>query len=220
MKQLFTFTLLLCVFTSLSLAQSYNGIDVSHHQGKIDWEKVAQDSLIQYVYIKATTGETGTDACYAYNNTNARKYGLKVGAYHYFSSHSSAHAQFEHFKVVAPKESQDLIPMVDVEGLLDKWTKKQVQDSLQVFLDLCKAYYGKAPMIYGTQRSFNTYCAPRFNKYHLMIGRYGKNQPEIIGKGSYSIWQYSEAGHIEGISKPVDLSRYNSKYNIDVLLLK
>ena len=220
MKHILTILFLFCVFSSISLAQSYNGIDVSHHQGKIDWQKVAKDTLIQYVYIKATTGVTGTDACYVYNNTNARSNGLKVGAYHYFTSRSSAHAQFEHFKAIAPKEHQDLIPMVDMEGLLEKWSKKQVQDSLQVFLDLCKEYYGKAPMIYGTQRSYNTYCAPRFNKYHLMIGRYGKNQPEIIGKGSYSIWQYSETGHVEGISKNVDLSLLHDKYNINILLLR
>ncbi len=214
------FLFLLCLTNIVLNAQSYNGIDVSHHQGKIDWTMVAKDTRIQYVYIKATTGATGKDPLYAYNNSEARKNGLKVGAYHYFTSRSSAHAQFDNFKKVAPKEKQNLIPMVDVESLLDKWTKKQVQDSLQVFINLCKKYYGKAPMIYGTQRSYNTHCAPRFNHYHLMIGRYSSKAPEIIGEGTYSIWQYSEKGKIKGINKPVDLSRFNPKYGLQILLLK
>lgn len=200
-------------------SQTYNGIDVSHHQGIIDWEQVAKDRDIQYVYIKATTGTTGTDTCYAYNNKNARKNGLLVGAYHYFTANGSAHAQFLHFIEVAPKENQNLIPMVDVEALLNKWTIQQVQDSLQVFMDLCKNYYGRFPMIYGTQRSYNTYCAPRFNNYHLMIGRYGDDAPIIKGKGTYSIWQYSESGCVRGIPKPVDLSRFNKQYTIDILKL-
>lgn len=170
------------------------------------------------MYIKATTGVKGIDKHYKYNNKQARAHGLKVGAYHYFTSGGSAHQQFKHFISIAPRENQDLIPMVDVEAYLDKWNKKQIQDSLKVFLQLCKEYYGAYPMIYGTQHSYNTYCAQIFNKYHLMIGRYSRNKPEINGKGSYSIWQFSESGQIKGISKPVDLSRFNPKYDISILL--
>lgn len=198
----------------------YCGIDVSHHQKNIDWDKVATNSAIQFVYIKATDGATWTDPNYKKNLEGAAK-SFKVGAYHFFQTTSSAHAQFEHFKSVVPKGSISLIPMVDVEidEKKSKWTYKQVGDSLQVFMNLCKAYYGKYPMIYGTQRSYNTWCASRFNNFHLYIGRYGDKEPIIKGKGRYTIWQYSEKGHIDGIDKPVDLCKFGNKHNISEILL-
>ena len=81
--------------------------------------------------------------------------------------------------------------------------------------------FGVSPMIYGTQRSYNTYCAPKYNNYHLYIGRYGKNDPQIIGKGTYTIWQYTEKANVNGIPKLVDMCRFNKKYGLkDILLPK
>ena len=207
-----------CQSKSSKKVEKY-GIDVSHHNGTIDWAKVAKDKNIVFVYIKATTGATHVDDCYQTNIKEARKNGLKVGSYHFFTSYSSAHAQFENFKKQAKRSEQDLIPMVDVEAELGKWTHKQIQDSLLVFMRLCKAYYGAYPMIYGTQRSYNTYCAPRFNNFHLMIANYNGVAPIIIGKGHYSLWQYTEKGKVNGINHPVDKSRFHNDYNIKNITL-
>lgn len=195
------------------------GIDVSHHNGVIDWSKVAKDTNIVFVYIKATTGATHLDDRYKINIKEARKNGLKVGSYHFFTSYSSAHAQFENFKKQAKKSEQDLIPMVDVEAELGRWTRRQVQDSLLVFMRLCKSYYGKYPLVYGSQTSYNKYCAPRFNKFHLMIANYNGKAPVIIGKGHYSIWQYTESGKVAGINHPVDKSRFHREYSVRNILL-
>lgn len=195
------------------------GVDVSHHNGVIDWAKVAKDTNIVFVYIKATTGATHLDDCYKTNIKEARKNGLKVGSYHFFTSYSSAHAQFENFKKQAKRSEQDLIPMVDVEAELGRWTRKQVQDSLLVFMRLCKSYYGKYPLVYGSQTSYNKYCAPRFNKFHLMIANYNGKTPVIDGIGHYSIWQYTENGKVAGINHPVDKSRFHKEYSVRNILL-
>ncbi len=100
--------------------------------------------------------------------------------------------------------------MVDVEEKVHK-------DSIQLFCSLIEEHYGKRPAIYGTNRSYNTYCAPDFNDYILMIGRYGKKKPIIKGKGRYSIWQYSENGKIDGIKKPVDLDRIHPDFDLSRL---
>ncbi len=212
MRRIITFIIIsLCINV---YAQTYRGIDVSHHQGIIDWPKVHTDSAITFVYIKATTGSTGIDSCYVRNVKGARKAGIKVGSYHYLTSKSSVRTQFANFAKMARKEWQDLIPMVDVENMRG-WSHDQVQDSLLVFCQLIKEHYGKAPMIYGTNRSYNTYCAPDFNKYHIMIGRYGSLPPVIKGKGHYSIWQYSEKGTVPGISRYVDLDTFHPDYSIE-----
>ena len=70
--------------------------------------------------------------------------------------------------------------MVDVERD-DGKPRKELQDSLQVLLNLLTDAYGKEPMIYGTNRSYNELCAPEFNNYLLYIGRYGENKPVVKG---------------------------------------
>ena len=61
----------------------YNGIDVSNYQRNIDYEKVRMAG-IEVVYIKATEGQTITDAYLNQNYQNARANGLKIGFYHLF----------------------------------------------------------------------------------------------------------------------------------------
>ena len=190
------------------------GIDVARYQGDIDWQTVSKEKII-FVYIKATEGKTYTDPKFHQNIKGAQKAGLKVGAYHFFRMTSGAREQFNHFYSQVSKYKLDLIPMIDVE-VPPKEVKsiKQVQDSLDVFINLVTQKYGKKPMIYGTQRSYNTYCAPKYNNLHLYIGRYNTKGPEINGKGSYTIWQYSENGKINGIPKAVDLCRFRKGYGI------
>lgn len=197
------------------LSASHTGIDVSHHQGRIDWKEVSKDSKgIEFVYVKASEGATMKDKCFKYNMQEARECGMKVGAYHYFRMTSSAHAQFVNFKQQLCSVEFDLIPMVDVETS-DSKSVKELQDSLDVFIALVKKEYGVSPMIYGTNRSYNTYCAPKYNNLYLYIGRYGKHAPEIIGTGKYTVWQYSEEGKVLGIGKNVDLCKFRDKKDYD-----
>ena len=60
------------------------GIDVSHHQKKIDWKKVRfwKNKKINFVYIKATEGETYKDSFYSQNILGAKENEITVGSYH------------------------------------------------------------------------------------------------------------------------------------------
>lgn len=216
MKKLVLLTLM-SVTAILTFAQT-RGIDVSHHQKTIDWEKVAADN-VQFVYIKTTEGATYQDPMFRKNIEGAQKAGLLVGVYHYFRMTSSPEEQFENFKNAMKGYEMDLVPMIDVERN-DNKSIKELQKNLDKFIALIKAEYGVPPMIYGTQRSYNTYCAPKYNKYHLYIGRYGKNPPEIKGEGTYTIWQYTENGKVNGITEDVDICKFNSKYGIKDIKVK
>ena len=79
-------------------------------KGSIRWKEVAKDKRVKYVFIRATIGKGKVDSLYRRNIKGARKAGLKVGSYHFFTSKSSATAQFLHFKSVVRKSEQDLIP--------------------------------------------------------------------------------------------------------------
>lgn len=82
-----------------SSCQCIDGIDVSRHQGVIDWKETSRSLPKKaFVYIKCTEGATLTDRNYRINATQAKSNKLYVGGYHYFRMTSSAHDQFINFK--------------------------------------------------------------------------------------------------------------------------
>ena len=195
------------------------GIDVSHHQGDIDWQEVKKSSPdIAFVYVKCSEGKDYVDKAFKSNAEGAARNGFRVGAYHFFRMTSSSHDQFENFKKQMDAVSISLRPMVDVERG-DGKPRKELQDSLRVLLNLLEKAYGVKPVIYGTNRSFNEFCAPEFNDYPMYIGRYGKEKPIVKGPSHYTVWQYSETGVIDGIPKPVDLCRFHPDCGIDNIKL-
>lgn len=198
----------------------YDGIDVSKHNGVIKWNEVAKDKKIQFVYIRATVGKGMVDRRYRRNVIGARKAGLKVGSYHFFTSKSSATAQFLHFKSIVKKEEQDLIPVLDIEedGIKGKWQGRQLQDSVRVFAELVKKHYGKYPIIYSNERYYNKELGHQFNRYLLFIANY-QAMPYVVGNGKCNIWQCSERGHLHGIGERVDLSRFVNGTTIKDLML-
>src|SRR5512133_181864 len=80
------------------------GVDVSHHQGPIDWPRVASEPHLAFAFIKATEGGDWTDPRFAANWRGARAAGLLVGAYHYFTFCRPPLDQARHFLATAPQE--------------------------------------------------------------------------------------------------------------------
>lgn len=190
-------------------ATDYNGIDVSKYQGNIDWNKVSEDSHIQFAYIKASEGSDYFDSKYNKNITQARNAGITVGSYHFFIGRKATKDQFENFTRHVRKKDQDLIPVVDVEEAGNRYiSRAQLQRNLQEYMDLVKREYGQYPILYSQYGFYNKMLAPEFNKYYIFIARYGTQKPVLKGNGTYNIWQYSEKGSIKGIKGTVDLNRF------------
>ena len=197
----------------------YDGIDVSHYNGTIDWKAVSRNKNIKYVYVKATQGSGYLDPCYVSNVEGARRAGLKVGIYHYFTSRSSATAQFQWFRSQAIKTEQDLIPMVDVEEMKGWRDRLELQDSLMAFAHLVKKFYGTAPLLYTSQNFYNANLSPRFGKFWLFIAAYRKTEPSING-AAWNLWQFTDTGRVKGITGFTDLSKLSKKTKIKKLYLK
>lgn len=68
---------------ALRVGERY-GVDVSNHQGVIEWERVSADG-ISFAYIKATEGGDHVDAQFYANWRAAATAGLDRGAYHFFT---------------------------------------------------------------------------------------------------------------------------------------
>lgn len=199
----------------------YNGIDVSRHQGKINWETIKKNPKVQYVYIKATEGSDLIDDCYRYNIREARKAGLKVGSYHYLSNKSSATTQFRNFATTAVREEQDLIPVIDVE-VCKQWTPQQLRDSLMLFAKMVEDYYGCKPIIYTYETFYRSYLGKAFAHYPIFIAKYPKtpNEKPNIEGAKWVMWQFSEKGRIPGINGCVDLSRFNTGRSLNDILYR
>ncbi len=203
-----------------NLMQRYDGLDISHHQGTIDWQKVGDDKAIQFVYIKATEGGDFVDRCYARNLAGAKSVGIAVGAYHYLTSGSSAHAQFRNFYGVVDRKAQDVVPMVDVEEEgVRGWTRRQMQDSLAVFIQLVEKHYLCSPIIYSYAKFYNANLASHFNGYRLFLAHYDTARPVVAGNGRHDIWQHTDRGSIDGIGCPVDLDVFSEGTSLHDIMM-
>jgi len=197
-----------------------NGIDVSHHQGVIDWEAVAATN-VQFVFLKATEGSTHVDSHFSRNLRGVRKVGIPVGAYHFMNAKSTIAGQFANFYEHASPEQLDLLPVVDVEWSGVKgWNSRQLQDSLMLFVRLVEEYYGCKPIIYSDLRFFNRHLKGRFDKYPLFIARYQKEQPQLPFARRYYLWQSSERGHVAGVNGHVDLDMLTTGTELRDILLR
>ena len=197
------------------------GIDVSHHQGDINWNKVKkwEDNNIQFAYIKATEGATYVDKTYKKNFKGAKKQNILTGSYHYFRTTSSVKDQFKNFIKTISKKDQDLIPLIDVEEKKN-WNNTEFHKNFKEFLELIENYFGQKPMIYTVNSFYNINLSGKYNDYHFLIGRYGKNSPNMRDKSNWTIWQFSETGKVDGIPKLVDIDVINSKFSLSDIKMK
>lgn len=195
------------------------GIDVSHHQGRINWDEVARDPQVTYVYLKATEGVAMTDDTYRYNFQECKRKGIKVGSYIFFRPNLPARAQFDLFVSRVETKKQDLLPMVDVEVI-----KGVSVDLLQArLLELCELLekeYGKKPLIYTGKNFYNNYIHsnPRLRGYKYFIAAYSPIEPTLTNNTDYVMWQYSATGTVRGIRGNVDMSRFVGRHSIRDIL--
>lgn len=185
--------------------KSREGIDVSHYQGRIDWETVAREGGISYVYCKATEGAAYVDNTHMYNISMAHKYGIKVGSYHYYRPTVSVVEQFRNMTSVVRKNEQDLVPMIDIEEDKGVDEHKFIAD-LTAFIHMVEKHYGKKPLLYSGEYFYNRHFQGLFQNYQWMIARYSTTSPTLKDGKSYLMWQYTDKGRIPGIPVLVDRS--------------
>jgi lysozyme len=194
------------LLTEMPAGFSSFGIDVSHHQGKIDWDALLHthdlDSVIHFVYCKATEGADHVDKQWENNRKSLSNLGVLHGAYHFFSNTSDPIHQADHFLSNWKKTDDDLPPVLDVEtdGLPDK----DLIGRMQQWLDHVEVKSGMRPVIYTSLHFYETKFKGYFRDYKFWIAAYSR-QPDMEDPRVIH-WQYSESGSIPGIRKKVDLN--------------
>lgn len=180
------------------------GIDVSHHQGRIDWAAV-QGEGVGFAFVKATEGATFTDPAFARNWAALGETSIARGAYHRFRPRADAVAQARHFVAVARIAEGDLPPVVDVEAT-DGVSDARLVRGVRAWLAEVERETGKRPIVYTKPGFRRAHLGAALDDYPLWIAEYGVDQPSA---GEWTIWQHSERGSIAGIRTAVDLDRFN-----------
>ena len=200
---------------------SVYGIDVSRHQGDIDWETLkAQhhpDAPISFVYIKASEGSDFKDIKFKENFENARMHGFVRGAYHYFSTTSSGVSQANLFISMVKLQKGDLPPVLDIEE--KPKNKKKYIEEIKVWLKKVEEHYGIKPIIYASSKYKKKYLDdPFFKEYPSWVAHY--YIPELREGEEWLMWQCTDLGVLPGIKEKVDINIFNgSKKQFNKLLI-
>jgi lysozyme len=183
------------------------GIDVSHHQGDIDWDllfnKEHYDTIIHFVYCKATEGNSHIDTKWESNRKTLNEFGIPNGAYHFFTTKEPPRPQVEHFLAYWKKREVDLPPVLDVET--EGFSDEDLRNKMKIWLDEVENKTGMRPIIYTSNHFFETKFKNFFPNHKFWIAAYSK-KPESIDDKRILHWQFSENGIIPGIDEEVDLN--------------
>ena len=206
------------------------GIDVSKHNGSIDWEQVKK-SGIQFAIIRAGNrgyGEAGNmveDPYFVQNMNGAIANGIKVGVY-YFSQAITVEEAIQEAEATlrmiqdngfADKLSLPIV--IDTEaagGRADSMTKEQRTTVVKAFCERIKQA-GYTPMVYANKSWLkNNLIMSELEQYEVWVAHYVKTDDPINNPtdydGRFEIWQYTSEGSVPGVSGNVDIDISYKKY--------
>ena len=186
------------------------GIDLSHYQDCIDWERLrnarVQQVPLRFAFIKATEGTSIIDENFNENFYQARRNDIIRGAYHFFVPDVDARKQAQFFMKQVHLEPGDLPPVLDVEKS-GRLNEQQLKRSVKTWLELVEKHYGVKPILYtGYSFKMKYLNDSVFNQYPYWIAHYYVN--ELSYKGTWEFWQYTDVGRIDGIKGHVDCNIY------------
>lgn len=199
----------------------YKGIDISAHNGKINWSKINKKE-IDFVIIRAGYGFSTVDKYFKTNIENAIKLGLHIGIYWFSYAGCANHAKSEAdfcLKTLEPyKQYIDFPVWFDWEYDSYNYAKAHYSYALNmdtvsnmavVFMERVK----KAGYKVGNYSNpdylntfFNKNVKENYDTWLAHVGTNGAPRTTTSYKGKYTVWQYSWKGRPSGFSSDVDMN--------------
>ena len=200
----------------LSYPNATLGIDVSSHQGNIDFEKVKNDG-IDFVFIRIgyrgyQSGNISLDEKFEENIINAKKAGLKVGVYFFSQAINEKEAIDEaNFVLKHLKKYQLDLPIAyDLEKIDydDNYRTKDLTaiEKSNIALAFCGRieHQDQNVIIYtNPDLAYNHYDINALYNYDIWLANY---IPQFNYPYDFKYWQFSEHGKVYGIDIDVDLN--------------
>ena len=190
------------------------GIDISHYQDEINWDKLRNAQLqgtpVNFIFVKATEGTNVLDENFNQNFHHARRNEIIRGAYHFFSTKSPARQQAKYFCKMVQLEDEDLPPVLDVENIGD-YSKEKLQSEVKTWMQIVEKHYGVTPILYTSYKFKTSYLtSPDLDRYPCWIAHYYIDS--LAYKGEWKFWQHTDAGKVDGIKGYVDVNLFNGTY--------
>ena len=197
----------------------FKGIDVSAHQGRIDWEKV-KDSGIQFAILRLGIGSdiaSQDDAYFEANVQGCESIGLSWGAYlySYALNLEDAKSEVQHALRLLNGKRPEYPVFFDMEDA-DGYKAKHGMPNNQGLVDICKTFLlgieeaGYYASLYASlswlNNQLNSTELDRFDKW---VAQWNTS---CAYKKPYGIWQYIDSGKVDGISGSVDMNIAYTNY--------
>ena len=195
---------------------SHKGIDVSKHQGNIDWTKVAADG-VEFAFIRVglrgygTEGKLVEDEYFEQNVKGALQAGIKVGVYFYSQAITDEELLEEANLVLEKVKPYNIeLPIVfDVEkvsGGKGRANELSVEERTRLTALFCQTIQdaGYKPIIYHNMEMGTLMLdLGQLEQYDKWFAYYND---DLYYPYAYKVWQYSEKGAVDGINEEVDLN--------------
>lgn len=195
--------------------QGLKGIDVSFHQGDIDWNRVAADS-VDFAYIRMgyrgyTEGILHTDTKFYDNYYGAKNVGLSTGVYFYSQALSveEARREAEYLADIMADMPVDLPVIFDWEINYNEGSRtleadiSQINDYYRAFKDVLTAKGYETGIYFNRFLGYYSLDFAPLQGDVLWAAIY-KNAPDFYY--NHQIWQYTDKGYVNGIETQVDLN--------------
>jgi lysozyme len=188
-------------------ASNVNVIDVSHHQGDIEWLKV-KAAGVKGAFVKATEGATYTDPKYRRNAAGAAGASVPVGYYHYARpENNEVMKEVENFISAIKGQPAQLPHVLDLEGDASKLSKPDLTKWALTWMREVKKRTGHTVMLYTGAYFARDEVGPELGEFPLWIAHYGASKP--LDNSTWSRWevfQYTSSGKVDGIAGNVDMN--------------
>lgn len=181
------------------------GIDVSSHNGKIDFCEV-KGAGYDFAVIKASEGVSFRDSLFDVNCRNALAAGLKVGAYHFFRFDSDGASQARNLMDAVAGKKLSLPLVVDVENHTNPYAffPEEVTRNLRNMVDEL-GNYNYPVMLYTNKKGYQGLIRDEFPDCGLWICTFSAPEDGM----DWSLWQYSHLGKAPGLTGDVDLDVFS-----------
>lgn len=210
LNQYYTLFLLLscCLVACQHEADNYaiKGIDVSHYQKRINWNQVAENKDLHFVFIKASEGVSYQDSIFEINWEGAKQANLRRGAYHFFRPNVSVEQQITNFTNKVILQKGDLPPVLDIEDV-GEIPLNLLVERVHKWLVFVEDYYHIRPIIYTSLDLYEICLQANFPDHVVWIARYNRLAPPL--EMNWKFWQYTNKQQLQGIEEYVDMNVFS-----------
>lgn len=185
------------------------GIDVSKHDGTIDWQKVKNSGEVDFAILRAGYGKliSQKDVQFERNYSECKKYSIPTGCYWYSYAKSVSEIQTEarvFLEAIKGKQFEYPVYLDFEEKSQFALGKAKCTEMAKAFLEILEnaGYYAG---IYSSKSHLENYFTEDIlRNYTVWVAHYGVSKTSY--KYPFDIWQYSSNGSVPGINHRCDMN--------------